>query len=39
MSQNAWIAFTVVCAVGLAVMIPFLIVEMSREAQRDAMEK
>lgn len=39
MSQIVWIAFTAVCAVGLAVMIPFLIVEMSMEAQRDAMEK
>jgi hypothetical protein len=39
MNQIFWIAFTALCGVGLVVMLPFMICEMGREANRDAVEK
>ena len=39
MSQIGWILFTAACAAGLLIMIPFMICEMGREAQKNGMEQ
>lgn len=38
MSQIGWILFTAACAVGLVIMVPFMMLEVSNEVRRDGME-
>jgi hypothetical protein len=34
MENLFWIAFTALCALGLVVMIPFMLIEFGREGQK-----